>query len=378
MADGRRVLICGGYGTFGLRAAERLGTDASLEIVLAGRNLASAERAVRTLQPKISAKLSPLALDAMRPDLAALTRLAPSVIYNASGPFQAQDYALARAAIAIGAHYLDLADARAFVRGIGALDAAAKAADVLVVSGTSSVPALSSAVIDAHLRRFARLERVFYGIVPANGFDPGIATTASILSYVGKPFTTLRNGKMTIVHGWQNVTRHTFPHIGSRWLANCDIPDLDILPARYPTLRDVHFTAGLEVPLQFFGLWGLSWLVRAGAIRRAERLAGLLLWAKTWMTRLGSDAGGMFVIMDGIGPNSEPLRLAWHLIARGNHGPFVPQSPATALTRKLLAGDVSERGAMACVGLLTLDDIAAEVQGLTIELIGPQTAEIVS
>jgi Saccharopine dehydrogenase NADP binding domain len=205
--------------------------------VLAGRNRDKAERAVAALQPRIAARLSALALDATRPDAEALARLAPAVVYNASGPFQAQDYALARAAVSIGAHYVDLADARAFVTGIAALDAEAKAAGVLVVSGASSVPALSSAVIDAHLGHFARLEKVTYGIVPANGFDPGVATTASILSYVGRPFITLRDGRPATVRGWQGISRHAFPGIGSRWLAPCDIPDLALFPQRYPTLR---------------------------------------------------------------------------------------------------------------------------------------------
>ncbi len=367
----KRILVCGGYGAFGRRAAERLGADGAVEIILAGRNLDQAERAVAELQPRVAAKLSALALDAMRPDMAALARLAPTVIYNASGPFQAQDYTLARAAIAAGAHYVDLADARAFVVGISALDAEAKAAGLLVVSGASSVPALSSAVLDAHLGQFTQLERVFYGIVPGNGFDPGLATTASILSYVGKPFATLRDGAPATVHGWQGISRYTFPKIGPRWLAHCDIPDLALFPARYPTLRSLHFTAGLEVSLQFFGMWGLSWLVRAGVLPRAKRLAGVLLWAKTWMTRLGSDASGMVVAMDGIGPNGKPLHLAWHLIARNNHGPFVPQAPATALVRKLLAGRIFERGAMPCLGLLTLDEIAAELGDLSIEFMAP-------
>ncbi len=370
-ASGSCVLICGGYGTFGRRAAERLGRDASLDIVLAGRNLAAAEDAVADLQPRLPAKLRAASLDATAPDMAALARIAPAVIYNASGPFQGHGYDLARAAIAIGSHYVDLADARQFVVGINALDTAAKAADVLIVSGASSVPAVSTAVIDAYLDRFARLERVFYGIVPANGFDPGVATTASILSYVGKPFKTLRGGRMSTVHGWQGVTRHEFPHIGQRWLAACDIPDLDLLPRRYPTLRDIEFTAGLEVPVQFFGLWGVSWLVRSGVVRHADRLARPLLAAKRWMTRFGSDAGGMFVVMEGIGPTGQPVSCAWHLIARANHGPFVPQSPATALTRKLMTGGVSARGAMPCVGLLTLDEIAAELQGLQIDVLAP-------
>lgn len=362
----RKVLICGGYGTFGLRAAERLGTDPSLQIVLAGRSRTKADEAVARMQPRTQARLSALQLDALTPDVAALRSLAPTVIYNASGPYQTQDYALARAAIAIKSHYLDLADARAFVAGIHVLDAAARAVGVLVTSGASSVPALSSAVVDDHLADFTVLERLFFGIVPANGFDPGVATTASILSYVGRPFTTLRDGTPQRIHGWQGIRRHTFPEIGARWLAPCDVPDLAIFPARYPTLRTIDFTAGLEVPLQFFGLWGLSWFVRAGLLRKAERLAAPLVKAKSWMNRLGSDAGGMFVVMEGRGADGAQKKVSWHLIARQNNGPYVPQTAATALTRKLLAGSQPERGAMPCVGLLRLDEITAEMHGLAI------------
>jgi hypothetical protein len=44
---------------------------------------------------------------------------------------------------------VDLADGRDFVCGIDVLDPQAKAAGVLLLSGASSVPALSSAVVDA-------------------------------------------------------------------------------------------------------------------------------------------------------------------------------------------------------------------------------------
>ena len=53
------------------------------------------------------------------------------------GPYQGQDYRLARPASPRGVHYVDLADARAFVTGIAALDEAARRAGVLVVSGAS-------------------------------------------------------------------------------------------------------------------------------------------------------------------------------------------------------------------------------------------------
>jgi len=44
----------------------------------------------------------------------------------------------------------------------------------------------------------------------------------------------------------------------------------------------------------------------------------------------------------------------------------VPTLAAGALVRRLLAGRVAARGAMPCVGLLTLGDLAEQAQGLQI------------
>ena len=67
---------------------------------------------------------------------------------SVSGRMADDPYRVARAAIAAGAHYIDLADDGAFVAGIGALDEEARAAGVAVISGASSVPAISAAALD--------------------------------------------------------------------------------------------------------------------------------------------------------------------------------------------------------------------------------------
>ena len=61
----------------------------------------------------------------------ALAALKPDVVIHTSGPFQAQDYHVAKACIVQGCHYIDLADGRAFVDGITVLDEAAIVAAVL-------------------------------------------------------------------------------------------------------------------------------------------------------------------------------------------------------------------------------------------------------
>ena len=54
-------------------------------------------------------------------------------------------------------------------------------------------------------------------------------------------------------------------------------------------------------------------------------------------------------------------------MADNNHGPQVPCFPAIALARKLLRGEVDARGAMPCMGLLTVEEILAVGSGLDLQ-----------
>ena len=371
MAPRPRILIVGGYGAFGARAAERLGREADLEIIVAGRSETRASAAAEDLRKTAKAGIGSTAIDATRPDIDALKALAPSVIINASGPFQAQDYTLARAAIAAGAHYIDLADATDFVLGFAAdagLDSAAKAAGVLAVSGASSVPAISGAVLDAYAPRFALLDAMRTGISPGNSFDPGPATTASILSAVGKPFAMKLDGEFRTVHGWQGLARQSFGGLGARWMGWCNVPDLKLFADRYPQMQTIDFRAGVEVPLFHLGLWLLSWPSRWGLLSRPEVLAPMLLAVKRRLPFLGSDAGGMLVELEGTDVNGARRLVRWEMIAKSGHGPYIPTTPAIILARKLARGEKPEPGARACVGLVTLAEIERELSDLDITM----------
>ncbi len=364
-----RIVVVGGYGAFGARVVERLARAGDVDIVIAGRDLRRAEAAAASVRNTSKANIAAVRIDAKFPDLPTLRGLSTDVLINASGPFQAQDYALARACIDAGIHYIDLADARSFVTGITALDAEARAANVLVTSGASTVPAISSAVIDHFRGRLSRLDEIVYGISPGNSFDPGLATTASILGGIGRPIETLRDGAPTVVFGWQGLSRARFQKLGARWMGYCDIPDLTLFAQRYPTLRTIDFRAGVEVSLFHLGLWALSWLVRLGLLPGAERLAAPLLAIKRLLGRLGTDEGGMFVTLKGLDISGRPLRIDWLLIARQGHGPFIPTLVAVILARKLVQAGMPTRGAMPCMGLVSLDEILTEAAELDIHAV---------
>jgi Saccharopine dehydrogenase NADP binding domain len=372
-----RIVVVGGYGAFGARAVERLAREPDLDIVVAGRSMIRAEQAVAAGRATSRATLSAHMIDAVTPDVEALRQLSPRVVINASGPFQTQSFALAHAAIEVGAHYIDLADAAAFVATFAqdkALHAAAVARGVLVVSGASTVPAISSAVVDHYVRDFSRLEAIHHGVSPGNSFDPGPATTASVLSAVGRPYLMWRDAGWHTVHGWQGWSSHRFPSFGSRPMGYCNVPDLTLFPNRYTDVRTVDFKAGVEVSLFHFGLWALSWGSRWGLIRRPEMLTGGLLAAKRYMGFLGSDIGGMFVELSGVDHTQRAKRVSWHLEARRGHGPYIPTTPAVILARKFVRDTIGQTGpqsgAFACMGFVTLAEIETELADLAITMSG--------
>jgi saccharopine dehydrogenase-like NADP-dependent oxidoreductase len=361
-----RILVIGGYGAFGARVSERLSREPNLEVIVAGRREDAASAYAAELARTARAAVSHAALDAATATAKNIRSLGAAVLINASGPFQGQSYGLARACIASRCHYVDLADARAFVTGITRLDADARAAGVCVISGASSVPGLSSAVVESYAGGFQGLDAVEIGISPGNSFDPGLATTESILGAVGAPHAVLENGRRQTAYGWQGLRRHRFPGIGARLMSSVDVPDLDLLPEHFPSLKSVRFSAGVEVPAFHLMLWTLAGLRRAGLVRNPGRLAAPLLGAKRMLRFLGSDNGAMFVTLRGRDAQGEPRSIEWTLIARSGDGPYVPAMAAVILAKRLAEGSGPAPGAQPCFALFTLADFEAEATDLDI------------
>jgi saccharopine dehydrogenase-like NADP-dependent oxidoreductase len=363
MADSlvRCAVVLGGYGNFGRRVVAALAADCNYRVIVAGRDLQKA----RAAAAEVGSSAEAAALDGRAANLAAeLRRLGANVVVHTAGPFQGQNYGVAQACIEARAHYVDLADARAYVCGIGALDPAARSNDVIVASGASSVPALSSAVVDMLRNEFSTIESIDHGIT-SGAKPPGLATMEGVLGYAGKAVAQWRDGAWRTVYGWQDLTRRVYPHpLGTRWIANCDVPDLQLFPQRYAPVRTVVFRAGVGMMLGMLSTWAVSWLVRAGLLSSLVPYVPRLHKAALAMERFGSKASAMHVTVRGLDAKSQSLSRTWWLLADNDHGPQIPCFPAIALARKLLRGEVGARGAMPCMGLLTVAEILEVGRGL--------------
>ncbi len=361
-----RVLIIGGYGNFGSYIAKSLAPDPEIQLLIGGRSQPKATIFAARLAAANPAEGH--AIDIGGDLAAAFARIRPDIVVHTTGPFQNQDYRVARACIGQGCHYMDLADARRFVISIGELDAAARARGVLVVSGASSVPCLTAAAIDHYRPGFARLDTADYGISAAQQTNRGLATTSAVLSYVGKPLPRLREGRMRRVFGWQNTHAVRYPELGLRLFGNCDIPDLDLFPRRYPDLRDIRFAAGHELKILHAGTWALGWLVRIGLIRSLDAHAERLLKLAFLFDRFGSSRSGFHMFLSGEGHDGRPKRVRFFIVARSGHGPYIPCMPAILLAKRLARGEIAVRGATPCLDLIALDDYLGALKGLDISV----------
>ena len=333
----RSAVVLGGYGNFGKSIVAALAADRSHRVVVAGRDFQQA----RAVADSVGLPAEPVALDMRATNLAAeLRRLDAGVVVHAAGPFQGQDYAVARACIEARAHYVDLADARGYVCGIGVLDEAARGGDVLVVSGASSVPALSSAVVDM-LGRSSRRSRASSTALRQGRSRRDSPRWKECWAMSASPSSNGRAVQWRTAYGWQDLVRRRYPYpVGARWLGNCDVPDLELFPQRYAPVQKVTFRAGVAMTASMLTTWGASWLVRAGLMTSLVPYVPRLHSIALAVERFGSKCSGMHVTLQGLDAKSQPISRTWWLVAGNNHGPQVPCFPAIALARKLLRGEV--------------------------------------
>jgi hypothetical protein len=328
-APPRKILILGGYGVFGGRLAQLLAPDPRLTLIVAGRSLAKAQAFCASL-PAGAVRVA-AAFDREADVEAQLAAIAPNLVVDASGPFQAYSgdiYRLVRAAIAQCADYMDLADSSEFVAGIGAFDAEARARNVYVLAGVSSFPVLTAAVVRRLVEGVAQVEEIRAGIAPSPFARVGLNVIRAIASYAGQPVALTRDGRASRAYGLTQTMRRAVRPPGrlpleSRLFSLVDVPDLRALPPLWPSLRSIWIGAAPVPEILHRALILLAWLVRLRLLPSLTPLAPLF-HAVLARLRWGDHRGGMFVEIEGTDAAGRTVRRSWHMLAEGDDGPLIP------------------------------------------------------
>ena len=347
-----KILLVGGYGVFGSRLARLLVRDGH-DLCIAGRDRGAAEALAREIGARASAFDRGAAMTTLMETLPG-----HDVVIDAAGPFHvqgAEPYRLARAAIAAGVHYLDLSENAAFCQGIAGLDGQAKAAGICVLSGLSSVPALSSAVVRALAGEDA-IHVIETAILPGNRSPRGLSVMHAILAQAGQEVPLWRAGRREYVTGWSAPAAYMLPGGLRRqgWLI--EVPDNRLFPAFFGA-RTVIFRAGLELWIMRYGLAAFAQLRRRVPFAVTRPLVKLFKLAADALAPFGSGRGGMVVSVV-----TDRERRVWRLLAEDGDGPFIPAIAARALLRRTGL----PAGAGPALAMLSLTEIETAMSDLRV------------
>ena len=280
-----KVLVLGGYGTTGTILSELLLEHGNADIVLAGRDLARAERAAHALAGRYPGRVTATTCDAA--DAASLAGALSGVgLVAVAASVLPHAQAIAEAALAAGADYFDLLlSSPVKLTALERLRPRIEAEGRCFITDGGIHPGLSAAMIRALEPAFGRLERADVGGLMKldwAAYDFGHDT---VMEFVNE----LADYRIETLHGgvWGKVAmRRAMRTIdfGSPFKAERCVPmaleELRLLPEHVPSLRDCGFYVAGFNPVVDNVIMPLGMVVmKVAPGLLAEPCAGVMSWA---------------------------------------------------------------------------------------------------
>jgi len=368
---GMKILILGGYGTFGGRLAYLLAKDERLTLLIAGRSIQKAKNFCESLPS--GAQKTAVFFDRNANVEFQIQEINPDIVVDATGPFQNygdDPYRVIKGCISNSVDYMDLADGSDFVKGISQFDREAKAQKIYVLSGVSSFPVLTAAVVRKLSHDMAQINTIKGGIAPSPYAGVGLNVLRAIAGYSGKRITLVRDGKQAAGYALTETMRYTICPPGYMPLKNTlfslvDVPDLQVLPELWPEVDSVWLGAGPVPEVLHRMLISLAWLVRLKILPTLLPFA-LLFQLVINVLRWGEHRGGMFVSVEGTDNGGKKIERSWHLLAEGGDGPLIPSMAVEAIILHILSGKKPSAGSRPATQELELEDYEVIFQNRTI------------
>lgn len=343
-----KVVVFGGYGTFGAIVSRELAA-LGYAVTVAGRDRGRAEALARALGEGHSA----VAADASDHQSCRRAVEGHPVAVCCAGPFSALGDALLAACVESAAHYVDIADDRAYVaRGRG-WDARFRAAGRAAVFGCSSLPGLSSALALRARGAYDDPPRAVRATLFIGNRNPkGAAAVQSMAQTLGRPVAAPQ-GRMTVFGDPERVRLP--PPFGERVVRTIETPDYDLLPGlvgaaevRVKVGFELGLTNRLFAILASFGVrpgrTAAALLARAGGILPASGTSGGvvqcdLFWVDGRTSRAAavSTSGGQRMAV-------LPCVMATHALATGGSAAVGAEWPHEVVGADALLAAVERAG----------------------------------
>jgi len=249
-----QVLVLGGTGWIGRPTAERLAATPDVsQITIASRNGAEAQKVASTIGSKaVSAEI-----DVHDHDHLVSLASKHGLVVNAAGPDYKVAYPVARAAVAAGAHCVDISADPVAVERILALDSGARASEVAVITGIGHAPGISNLMMLHAARQLDAVEEVHFDVnLRVADFlheDPArmaaefrragrvSASWETLMKWVAGPVRTLRDGRLVEVDPSDEVVEARPPIGGPLTLYPLATTEPITMPRHLPGVMSLSF-----------------------------------------------------------------------------------------------------------------------------------------
>jgi hypothetical protein len=358
------IVIFGGYGTFGAHVSRTLAAE-GLPVRIAGRDGERAARFAGGLGPGHEG----VAADANDAGSCARALEGARAAVHCAGPFSAisaisaMSLALPEACLAAGAHYVDIADDRGWLRRLAALDGRFRERGLAAVGGASSLPGISGALAQIAAQELPAVERARVTLFIGNRNPKGEAAIRAAAGQLGRPFPAPQ-GTLRGFHGREAVELP--PPFGRRAVYDWESPELDLFP---PLLgaRSVRVKVGFEARLATLSFAGLA---RLGPRLGRPLLAGLTPLACR-LSFFGCSGG--YVQVELWAPGGARAGAA---LGSAKGGQRMAALPAAFVARDLYAGSARRRGFATAYETLGAEALIGRLTAAGYELVtAPGTAD---
>lgn len=281
----QKILLFGGYGTFGSHIARDL-ARLGFSLTIAGRHF---ERAC-TFAQKLGPEHHVIQVDVTDPKTYRSALETHAVAVNCAGPFSVLGKSLLEACVSVRCHYVDIADDREYARLVRSYHSAFERNKIFAVSGCSSLPAISGA-LGLKLMDFAKTrgrgtpEKIHSTLFIGNDNPKGSAAVTSALELLGKPIST-SNG---IIYGFREGRKVSLPlPFGSRHVYAFESPEYDLFTDLFG-IEEIRVFVGFELRLATQVFHALSYFPET--FRAISRK--MLRYAGRWKLPLGCSGGAI-------------------------------------------------------------------------------------
>lgn len=311
-----KLLILGGYGNTGRQVARLLLQETPVELLLAGRNLAKAQRLALELNAEFpGGRVQAQALDAAQTgQLEQIFRRVDFVVVAASTTRYYKT--VIDSALKVGIDYLDIQLSEAKLRYLQSLANQIEQSERCFITEAGYHPGLPAVMVRYLAPHFDCLERAVISSAVSLGNNLPVSKetfqefVAEFLTYKASVY---KNGQWQEVNQWQALPKVDFgAGFGRQICAPMFLEELKILPEFYPHLKEVSFNIAETNPLVGQVILPLLLLsLKVAGAKAVVPMANLLEWS---YKAIKSPKRGAVVLAETAGhKDGQPLKVSLHI-----------------------------------------------------------------